>query len=219
MLALLALVASIALADSVNPSTVVPALFYATGARPRAALAGFAAGVFAVALAGGVLVLLGGRELVESLLPDVGDATRHRLEVAGGAALIALAAGVWLTARHAADRTPRPRAGRWWSAPMLGAAIMLVELPTAFPYFAAIAAIAASDQAFGAQVALVALYDALFVMPVVAILAARSLAGERAGRLLESLRDWTQRHAAAVLAGTLAAVGVACLTAGLAGAG
>jgi cytochrome c biogenesis protein CcdA len=218
VLALLLLVVSIALADSVNPSTIVPALFYATGPRSRAAVAAFGLSVFAVSFAGGVLILLGGRELVESLLPDVGDRARHWLEVGAGALLIAVAAGVWLMAPRAEDRTPRaPGARRAWSAAALGAGIMLVELPTAFPYFAAIAAIAASDAALGAQLALVALYDALFVLPLAGILAARALAGERGDRLLGAMRGWTQRNAAAVLAATLAAVGVAILAVGVAG--
>lgn len=217
MLALLALVTSIALADSVNPSTILPALFYATGSRPRATVAGFAAGAFAVTLAGGVLVLLGGRELVQSLLPDVGARTEHWLEVGGGAALMAFAAGVWLKAPRVPERAPRPRAARTWSAVALGAGIMVVELPTAFPYFAAIAAIAASQEALGVQLALVAVYSLLFMLPVVAILAARALAGDRAERRLGAVRGWTQRNAPAVLAGTLGAIGAACLAVGIAG--
>jgi cytochrome c biogenesis protein CcdA len=135
----------------------------------------------------------------------------------GGVALIALAAGVWLLAPRVSDRVPRPRSARAWSAVALGAGIMLVELPTAFPYFAAIAAIAASEVALGAQLALVALYSALFVLPVVGILAARALAGERGDARLASLRGWTQRNAPAVLAATLTVIGVACMGVGVAG--
>jgi cytochrome c biogenesis protein CcdA len=217
VLALLGLVASIAVADSINPSTVLPALVYATGARPRATVAGFALGVFVVSLAGGALVLLGGRELVESLIPDVGGRTEHWLEVGGGVALLALAAGVWLMAGRVAEQAARPRGGRAWSAVALGGGIMLVELPTAFPYFAAIAAIAASDSGLGAQLVLVGVYNVLFVLPVVVILAARTVAGERGERLLGSMRRWTQRNAPAVLAVTLAAIGAASLAVGLAG--
>jgi cytochrome c biogenesis protein CcdA len=217
VLALLALVASIAVADSINPSTILPALLYATGSRPRATVAGFAIGVFVVSLAGGVLVLLGGRELVESLLPDVDARTEHWLEVGGGVALLALAAAVWLIGRRVAEQTRQPRSPRPWSAVALGAGIMLFELPTAFPYFAAIAAIAASDSSLGAQLALVGVYNALFVLPVLGILAARTLAGERGERLLGGLRGWTQRNAPAVLAVTLVAIGVALLAVGLSG--
>jgi hypothetical protein len=50
-----------------------------------------------------------------------------------------------------------------------------------------------------------------------AILVARSVAGARGERLLGSMRGWTQRNAAAVLAVTLAAIGLAVLVAGLSG--
>jgi cytochrome c biogenesis protein CcdA len=107
------------------------------------------------------------------------------------------------------------RAGR--SGALLGATITAVELPTAFPYFAAIAAIAAADASLGAQLALVGAYNVLFVLPIVGVLAALALAGERGERVLGSMRGWTERNAPAVLAGTLAAIGVACLAVGLAG--
>ena len=217
MLALLALVASVGLADSLNPSTIVPGLYYATTARGRAAVASFALGAFAAYLAGGVVVLLGGRELVTSLVPHVGERAQHLIELGAGAALVAVAAGVWLLRTHVDDRAARPRDGRPWSAFAVGAAIMAVELPTAFPYFAAIAAIATSDVSVPGQLALVALYNVLFVLPLVGILAATALAGDRGAARLRAVRDWTQRHAAAVLAVTLAAIGVVAIGIGIAG--
>jgi hypothetical protein len=48
VLALVLLVASIALADSLNPTTIGPALLVATRDRPARALGGFTLGVFAV---------------------------------------------------------------------------------------------------------------------------------------------------------------------------
>jgi hypothetical protein len=59
LFALAVLVASIGAADSVNPSTVGPALLLATGEKPGPAVAGFSAGVFVVPFAFGVLVVLG----------------------------------------------------------------------------------------------------------------------------------------------------------------
>ena len=49
---LMLVVASIGLADSINPSTIVPALWIAS--TPRAHLLSFTIGVFAVYLAGGL---------------------------------------------------------------------------------------------------------------------------------------------------------------------
>jgi cytochrome c biogenesis protein CcdA len=94
---------------------------------------------------------------------------------------------------------------------------MAVELPTAFPYFAVIAAIAASNSNIAAQLGLVGLYNLLFVLPLLGILAARTLAGERGERLLQSMRAWVQRNAAAVLAATLTMIGLAGIVIGAAG--
>ena len=51
------LVASIALADSLNPSTIVPAIWVASS--PRAHLVSFASGVFGTYLAGGLVLVFG----------------------------------------------------------------------------------------------------------------------------------------------------------------
>ena len=45
MLALLGIVLSVGFADSINPSTVVPALYLTSGRNPGRALLGFIAGV------------------------------------------------------------------------------------------------------------------------------------------------------------------------------
>ena len=217
MLALLALVVSIGLADSINPSTIAPALYYATTERARSTLTSFTVGVFVVYFAGGVAVLLGGRELVTSLAPDLGARAEHFAELGGGVLLLGVGASAWSMRARVAEQIDRPRTARGRSSLALGAAIMAFELPTAFPYFAAIAAIAASHASVAAQLALVAVYNLLFVLPLLGILAARTVAGARGERVLQALRDWTQRHAPAVVAGTLAAIGLVLLVVGVAG--
>lgn len=217
MLALLALVVTVGLADAINPSTIVPALYYATTARARSALIAFACGALIVYFVGGALVLFGGKEIVTSLLPHIGERAEHLAEVGGGTLLLAVAAVAWLMRDRVADHAARPRTAGPRSAFALGAGIMAVELPTAFPYFAVIATIAASNSNVAAQLGLVALYNLLFILPLLGLLAARAVAGERGERLLQSMRLWVQRHAAAVLAATLSAIGLAGIVIGAAG--
>jgi len=219
VLALVALVVSIGLADAINPSTIAPALYYATTAAARSSLTGFVVGVFVVYFVGGVLVLFGGRELVTSFAPHVGARTRHAVEVGCGVLLLAVSATAWLMRDRVADQVAKPRRARARSSFVLGAGIMAVELPTAFPYFAAIATIAASRSNSVVQLALVGLYNLLFVLPLLGILLARTWAGARGERALQSARGWVERKAPALLAGTLAAIGFACLIFGLAGIG
>ena len=217
MLALLALVVSVGLADSINPSTMAPALYYATTGNARSTLTSFAVGVFLVYFAGGVLALVGGRELVTSLAPHPSARVKDEVEVGGGLLLLGVAASVWLMRARVADQVVKPREARARSSLALGAAIMAVELPTAFPYFAAIAAISASRTSIVAQLGLIGLYSLMFVLPLVGILAARTLAGARGERVLQSVRTWVQRNAPAVLAGTLTAIGLAGVVFGVAG--
>ena len=56
MLRLIGLVVSIALADALNPATVGPGLYLASGEHPRRAVLEFTGAVAAVNFAGGVLL-------------------------------------------------------------------------------------------------------------------------------------------------------------------
>ena len=83
---------------------------------------------------------------------------------------------------------------------MLGATITAVELPTAFPYFAAIAAIIGSGFDVARQVVLLVLFNVCFVAPLLAIIATLTFAGPNAERLLLAGRTKLEAHWPAVLA-------------------
>src|SRR5581483_5433015 len=90
--ALALLVLSIGIADSVNHSTVAPALYLALRRDAVRSLAGFTAGVFAVYFAGGVALTLG----PASAVPDPGARVKHLVELGLGAGTLAFAAALWL---------------------------------------------------------------------------------------------------------------------------
>jgi cytochrome c biogenesis protein CcdA len=212
------LVASIGAADSLNPSTIGPALVFATGRRPVRALASFIAGVFLVSFAAGVLVILGPGQLLIDSLPEPSAHAKNVVEVVAGALLLLLAAVLWARRGGVSGRIAGSRSEETdRSAFLLGAGIIAVELPTAFPYFAALANIVAAHVSLGAGIALVALFNLAFVSPLLAILAVRALAGERAAAVLERAGDWFDRRAGAILALLLGAVGAGVLIVGAAG--
>ncbi|HEV3011918.1 MAG TPA: GAP family protein, partial [Actinomycetota bacterium] len=70
----------------------------------------------------------------------------------------------------------------------LGAAVTLLELPTALPYLGAVGAITRADLAVGDWLPLLVTYNLIFVLPPLALLAAHVALGDRAGALLERLR-------------------------------
>ena len=84
MLRLIGIVISIGLADSLNPTTIGPALFLAAGDKPRERVAEFTLGVFLVYLLGGAAIALGPGQLLLSLVPRPDAEDRHVIEIIAG---------------------------------------------------------------------------------------------------------------------------------------
>jgi cytochrome c biogenesis protein CcdA len=247
MLRTLSIVISIGLADSLNPSTIGPALFLAGGEHPRGSVLQFALAVIVVFfLAGAVLVLGPGRALL-ALVPHPSATARYIVETVAGIALLVVASVLrkrrLSPSRHADEARQRHDTGahapddgrqrqddgerthRRKSPALLGAGIAVVELPTAFPYFAAISAIISSGLAPSRQLLLVGIYDVCFVLPLFAIILVLKVAGERATETLARIRTkfrarWpTIAVGAALVAGLyVTALGVTGLVSGVPGA-
>lgn len=217
MLRLLGLVISIGLADSMNPSTIAPGLFLASGPRPRSALIQFTLGVFAVNFVGGAIVALGPGQALLALVPHPSATTRYILEILAGAVMLIGGALLWRRRERLSQRElPTPSAqGR--SSLMLGATIAGIELPTAFPYFAAIAAIVGSGLGPGRQTIAIAIYNVCFVLPLILIILTVTVARDQSGRILERARVLLQRHWPTVLAGLALLAGAFVLALGVTG--
>jgi cytochrome c biogenesis protein CcdA len=201
VLRLVGIAISIGLADSLNPSTIGPALYLAAGERPRERVIEFTVAVFAVYLLGGLAIALGPGQLLRSFVPHPRHATAHIIETAVGAALIASGLLLYRHRQNLGQRElPRldPGGKSSW---VLGATITAVELPTAFPYFAAIAAIVGSGVGIVNQIMLIVLFNVCFVLPLAGIAATVVFAGERAGQLLGTGRGFLERHWPTLLAG------------------
>jgi cytochrome c biogenesis protein CcdA len=214
---LLSLVVSIALADSLNPSTIGPGLYLASGKRPRSSLTQFTAAVFAVNLLGGLVIALGPGQAVLALVPHPGPTARYILELIAGVVMLIGAAILWRRrgklARHG---LPSPSAGGK-SSFLLGVTIAGVELPTAFPYFAAIAAIVGSGLAAGSQVFALAVYNAVFVLPMILMIITIAVAGDESERFLGRARDWLQAHWPVLLSGLALLAGAYVTVLGITG--
>ncbi len=218
MYRLAGLVLTIGLADSLNPSTIVPALYLAAGPRARSQVARFTLGVFVVYLLGGALVAFGPGELVLALVPHPHHVARHIIEVVAGVIVLLVASFVWrnrrrLSERASADAATTPKR----SGLVLGASITAVELPTAFPYFAAIAAIVGSDIGPPRELALLLLFNLAFVLPLLAILATLWLAGDHAVEILGRCREFLHERWPVILAGALFIAAAISLFVGITG--
>lgn len=197
---------SVGLADSINPTTVGPALYLATGPRGAARVAQFTTGVFAVNLAAGLVLTIGPGRLLLDLAPHPRGTAKHVIELVAGAALLLMAIGLWLGRRRLSKRElPAPRGGG--SALTAGASIAAAELPTAAAYFAVIGSIVAAGVSIPEEIGLLLVYNIAFVAPLLAIIAVLVLAGPHAERWLGRAGDWVRRRWPTVLAGLLLFVG------------
>jgi cytochrome c biogenesis protein CcdA len=209
MLRLIGIVISIGLADSINPSTVAPALYMAAQPYPRRPLAQFTAGVFIVYFVGGSLIAVGPGQLILSLVPKPDLVTRHVLEVLAGVVLLVVAALLWLHRDRLGQKQLPTFSSQGRASWLLGAAIMAVELPTAFPFFGALAAIEGSGVDLLGKIFLIFLFVVCFVTPMLAMLAMVTFAGPRAQIELARISAFLQRRwpvllaAVAVLAGLI----------------
>jgi cytochrome c biogenesis protein CcdA len=208
MLRLIGLVISIGIADSLNPTTIAPALYLATGEQARGKLIEFTAAVFAVYLVGGLVITLGPGALLLSLVPHPGRHLSYVLEVVAGVAMLTAAAFLWGYRDRLAQRDPPEIKASSKSSAILGATITAVELPTAFPYFAAIAAIVGSGFDITRQVFLLVVFNLCFVAPLLGIIGTLAFAGPNAQRVLTSGREKLERHWPTILAVLALAAGL-----------
>jgi cytochrome c biogenesis protein CcdA len=222
MLRLIGLVVSIGLADSLNPTTIAPALYLALGGEHgRGRVIQFTLGVFTAYLLGGLIIALGPGELLLSVIPRPSREARWILETIAGVAMLGGSAFLWrhrerLSRRAMPDIDPKGK-----SSAILGATITAIELPTAFPYFAAIAAVVGSGFDPVQQIVLLLMFNVCFVVPLLTIIATLTLAGEDAQRVLTNFRDFLQANWPKLLAvvGVLVGLFVTVLgVTGLAGA-
>lgn len=208
MLRLIGIVVSIGIADSLNPTTIAPALYLATAEHARARIIRFTAGVFAVYLVGGLAIALGPGELLLSLIPHPGQHLSYVLEIVAGVAMLTSAAFLWGYRDRLRGREVIPERRESRSSALLGATITAVELPTAFPYFAAIAAIVGSRQSIASQMILVLIFNVCFIAPLLTMIAILTFAGPDAYRLLTTARQWLERRWPTVLAILALAAGI-----------
>jgi cytochrome c biogenesis protein CcdA len=211
---LIVVVVSVAAIDALNPSTVLPALLFALGRHAVRDVAAFTAGVFAVSVIGGVVLVFGPGRALLGLVSHPSHHVVHILEVLAGVALLGVALFLWVTREQVRVRLSqeRRRAGGG-SAFLIGAGIMATELPTALPYFGVLIAITEGTQGNLASLTLVILYNVVFVAPLLAVLVVVLVAGERGAHWAARMRQRLIKHAPTVLPILVAALGAALIVA------
>ena len=217
MFRLTGLALSIGLADSLNPTTIAPALYLAVGDHAKVKVLEFTAAVFFVYLAGGFVIAFGPGELLLDLVPRPNHTTRSTIELIAGVAMIVGAAYLWRKRRKLAERPLPTVNAEGKSSAILGATITAIELPTAFPYFAVIATIVGSGEHFGGKLLLLVLFNFCFIAPLLGIAAVLTFAPGRSEQVLSTARASMEKRWPVLLAGLLAVAGVFVVVLGATG--
>jgi cytochrome c biogenesis protein CcdA len=186
---LLPAIVGLAVVDSINPSALlatIALLLRGRSARPLVAV--YLVAVLVTYLAIGLALTLGLGLTPRAVLQS--DAT-YLAQGVLGAAMLAYAVAAPGRRREPGRAVPRrlPAARRPLAVFALGVAVTVLELPTALPYLGAVGAITRAELAVAEWLPLLLLYNLIFVLPPLALLAGHLALGNRADPLLGRLRD------------------------------
>lgn len=184
---------ALALVDSINPSAIVVTLYLLSGGRGPAQIVVYVAAIFLTYLTLGVMMMLG----IDALLPSLGTMGSSRFAfIAQG--VIGLAMLLYaIRAPTTAKSAPRvePSASSYAALALLGVTVTTMELPTAVPYFGAIALLTTGDLPMARWLPLLVLYNSIFVLPPVLLLAGHIVFGSRLDERYADLRERLQAGA------------------------
>jgi cytochrome c biogenesis protein CcdA len=196
---------ALALVDSINPSAIVVTLYLLSGGRMPAQIVVYVAAIFLTYLTLGVMMMSG----IDALLPSLETMGSGRLglTVQGlvGLAMLLYAIRAPTTARSA----PRvePTASSYAALALLGVTVTTLELPTALPYFGAIALLTTADLPMARWLPLLLLYNVIFVLPPVLLLVGHVALGRRLDARYVNLRERLQAGARETMLWILGFVG------------
>jgi cytochrome c biogenesis protein CcdA len=188
-----AAVLGLAVLDSVNPSALLATLYLLLrSGRYVTNVLSYVAGVFGSYLLFGLLLLFG----LDVFWGYLDGPVVYAIQGIVGAALFLYGILSPSKKKNESEEQPRIRMpGAQHPAAMLGLGVTITvfELPTALPYFAAIAIMTDSDVAAVSWLPVLLIYNVIFVLPPLALLAAYRLFGDRLEERFTSLRDRLQR--------------------------
>jgi cytochrome c biogenesis protein CcdA len=204
LLSLLAL----AVVDSINPSAIVVTLYLLTRERATPQASVYIAAIFVTYFALGAAMMSGVAALLPSL-PTMGDA-RPGL-IAEGLIGLAMLIYAFKAPSTAAAAPTAPRQSTYAALALLGVTVTVMELPTALPYFGAIAVLTSAELPPAGWLPLLVLYNAIFILPPVLLTAAHGVLGRGLDARFAALRLRLEAGARETLSWIFGLVGGALL--------
>ena len=206
----------LAVIDSINPSAIVVTLYLLSmaGSRALVQVIVYVGAIFITYLLLGVMMVLG----IESLLPSLGGVLRGWTGLIAQS-LVGLVLLVYsLTAASTRQSSPvvaRPSASTYAALVMLGVSVTAMELPTAIPYFAAIALISEAGLPIRAWAPLLGVYNVIFVLPPIALLLGHLVLQGRLAEPYAALRQRVESGARETMLWVAGLVGGGLLVTGM----
>ena len=212
---LLALLTPIGLLDSTSivPLCIVILVVLLSGPRPLLKSSALIAGVFAVYLACGLLILLGLQNAFDQINTY---AARLWASPLTEELVVQVLLGLCLCffgLRMTKSRKERPErkvdSGMTaWQAMFAGAGLTIVGLPGAVPYFAAIDLTLRADLSLSQRLLAIVYYNLVFVSPLFLIVGLSRTLGERGRVVLEAVKGFFDRWGRRAIVVSMIALGV-----------
>ncbi len=189
-------VLGLAVLDSLNPMLFAGELYVLRGAQPERRALAFISGVFVVMVVGGLLLAGGLTRWVATYFSRLPGEVWLHAQVALGLGLLLF--GLFYRT-HADARAVRKPPSGLFSPFLFGALLMLNEVTTAVPYFAAIAlmseaSLTRSEWLFGLLV-----YNLAFVVPLLMFVALHRVYRDRFDILSDRIDGWMHKWGPRVL--------------------
>jgi cytochrome c biogenesis protein CcdA len=186
----------IALVDSLNPTLFVAQLYLFTTPKPIPRILVYILGVIVVNYAAGLLLLGGVRVLITGWVDNLEGAPLFGLQFVLGLSILAF--GLWYKAGEAADNPEKkPRSLRLIHSFIFGVMVMLNEMTTALPLFVAVERLGQAQLSAAGNWFALAVYNAVFSLPLFAFMALFVAAQKRFSVLAEKVNHavqiWTPR--------------------------
>ncbi len=186
MTALLLPLLGLALLDSINPSALAVTIYLLLTGRPfTAKVLTYVGAVFSSYLALGVLIMLG----LGSVRGYLDNPIAYAAQGVIGVALLAYAVFAPSKPRREARAERQPRSLSLGAIYLLGVTVTVVEFSTAFPYLGAIALITKAGLPVVRWLPILVVYNFVFVLPPLLLLASYSVFGTRIESRFKRLRE------------------------------
>jgi cytochrome c biogenesis protein CcdA len=169
---LLVSLVAIAALDSLNPTAIALQIYLLSTPKPIARSIAFILGVFFAYWTTGILVILGLRSLIVTLIANanVYFPEPHIYTIQFLIGLVLLIAGFSFESSDQAAQENRPKSLNLGRTFLLGMAMTILEFPTALPYLAAIEQVARANLDVFNIMGVLGLYNLVFVFPQIILL-------------------------------------------------